>query len=587
MTEDVRQGDGNGGEGRGPGPPASRLVALSDIKFDFVPLGHVANADLSKQNRLFLDVGNALGPGVIDHHQLAAYLGSAAGLVITHPELIDDAVGSGVGAFTITLHADPDIDCVASAYLAQAWLTTGGFRTGSVALARYIDNIDIGHPAMVKDRPFSLYAAYMALAHRLSMYQWRSVQDRWNRTIRDGLEIVEFVLSRMEERQLPIVDIDAFDCPGHFRARDREEILQDIERYVAKLSDPDTCARRCSVRLPSHLGGYGEADALLVRHVQADDDPTRCVFFKDWARTDRERSSLGKGFTALAVFEPQSASSVPTVWISVPPDSELHIQGLAAMLDEAEATERIRRLGVDDRVEDPGTHEVKTPRPGYTNADPWYDGRAHDFTIVGSPRSGTVLSADTIETIFIAFGGDAEGRSQPLPASEDEAESEDGRDRALRRISKIVRLSRGEDGGLSTRQPSIFISYPRSRLAWVKENIYTPLVSRYGADEVFFDTHSLEPGSGWYAGLARAVEGSRIFLAVYCPEYFRSDWCQWELETVCVRDPRGKQGLLLPLMVDPVTVPPTCKLIQSLDASREGFWEQLWPVLEARLNAGT
>ena len=62
------------------------------------------------------------------------------------------------------------------------------------------------------------------------------------------------------------------------------------------------------------------------------------------------------------------------------------------------------RYGVDDRIEHPLTREKTVPCPGYVNTDPWYDGRAHGYTIIDSPRSGTLLSADKIDEIFIAFG---------------------------------------------------------------------------------------------------------------------------------------------------------------------------------------
>jgi hypothetical protein len=52
-------------------------------------------------------------------------------------------------------------------------------------------------------------------------------------------------------------------------------------------------------------------------------------------------------------------------------------------------------------------------RPGYANADPWYDGRAHGYTYVDAPRSGTLLTAEEIEAIFLRFGG-SETEPQPL-----------------------------------------------------------------------------------------------------------------------------------------------------------------------------
>ena len=58
----------------------------------------------------------------------------------------------------------------------------------------------------------------------------------------------------------------------------------------------------------------------------------------------------------------------------------------------------------DDRKQDPATGQPRPPRPGYDNADPWYDGRAHDYTIIDSPRGGTWLSADEIEAAFLEYG---------------------------------------------------------------------------------------------------------------------------------------------------------------------------------------
>ncbi len=56
-----------------------------------------------------------------------------------------------------------------------------------------------------------------------------------------------------------------------------------------------------------------------------------------------------------------------------------------------------------DRVVDPQTQTPKPLRLGYDNSDPWYDGRGHNYTIVDAPRHGTVLSADAIERVLLAF----------------------------------------------------------------------------------------------------------------------------------------------------------------------------------------
>ena len=89
------------------------------------------------------------------------------------------------------------------------------------------------------------------------------------------------------------------------------------------------------------------------------------------------------------------------------------MRGLGGLLDDREAAKRRRDHGEDNRVIDPVTGARLPPRPGYANADPWYDGRAHGYTIVDSPRAGTVLTADEIEAAFLEYG---EGATAPLTA---------------------------------------------------------------------------------------------------------------------------------------------------------------------------
>ena len=89
------------------------------------------------------------------------------------------------------------------------------------------------------------------------------------------------------------------------------------------------------------------------------------------------------------------------------------LRGLGGRLDEAEAARRRAAYGEDDRIADPASGEPRTPRSGFANADPWYDGRAHGHTIVDAPRSGTLLTADEVEAILLEFGAGAEDDALP------------------------------------------------------------------------------------------------------------------------------------------------------------------------------
>jgi hypothetical protein len=156
-----------------------------------------------------------------------------------------------------------------------------------------------------------------------------------------------------------------------------------------------------------------QAETLLVRDVQNLDDPQRCMYFKDWARSDGEHCPNRKGFIGLSVFMSEGPRSVRRCILSVTRDSGASLRGLGTLLDRAESERRAEVHGSDDRVTDPATGAARSPRPGYDNADPWYDGRAHGYTIVDAPRSGTLLTADEIEAIFVRFG-DAATAPQPL-----------------------------------------------------------------------------------------------------------------------------------------------------------------------------
>jgi hypothetical protein len=402
-----------------PLPPGNRpLVPRESLRFAFVGLGERAPEAAGPQDRLYLDVGNGLRPGVIDHHHRAAVGGPTAALVLAHPEFLDGAVTRyrrPGDPFTLVLHEKPDLDAVASAYLAAGYLSAGTCPPGAEVLARYVDRVDAGALGMTLSNPFSLYAAYLQLVNRLLRRAWSSTHECWREGVRGGLELIGHVLGRVTREGVPLPEVDAFACPGLFTEGDRQEVRADAERYCRKLADPRCHARRALLRLPGQFGGTVRAEALLVRDVQNPDDPERCSYFKDWARTDAGRCPDGKGFVALSVFLSEGAQQVRRCILSVTPDGGATLEGLGALLDGAEAERRRRVFGADDRVTDPATGEPRRPRPGYDNADPWYDGRAHGYTIVDSPRSGTFLSADEVEDAFLRFGGAAEAK--PFGAS--------------------------------------------------------------------------------------------------------------------------------------------------------------------------
>ena len=120
------------------------------------------------------------------------------------------------------------------------------------------------------------------------------------------------------------------------------------------------------------------------------------------------------GFVALCIFQSEGIDHIRRCILSVTPESGASLEGLGELLDNAESERRIEVHGVDNRVQDPVRGEPLEPRPGYRNADPWYDGRSHHYTILDSPRSGTLLTVEEIERLFLRFGRCREGDAQPV-----------------------------------------------------------------------------------------------------------------------------------------------------------------------------
>jgi hypothetical protein len=388
--------------------PSRPLVSRDVIRLAFASLGERAPALLLPADRLYLDVGNELRPGVIDCHLETSARASTTSMVLAHPELIDSCVIRGRRAdapFVLVLHERPNLDGVAAAWLALHYLETGHFPLGADALTRYVDAANQGNAGLTPARSCSLYAAFFQLGNQLGRQTWNSNHEHWQVYVRRGLKVLDFALDQASARAMPLEEVDALACPGEFSAEDRAEISRDRERYCRKLADPRCRARTAELLLPGRTGGTVTVPALLVRGVQTPDDAEPCAFFRDWAHSDSEHCSNAKGFIALCMFLPERARQVRRCILSVTPDSGASLRGLAEQLEQAETERRREIFGVDDRVIDPTSGQPRQARPGYANADPWYDGRGHNDTLVDSPRSGTLLRAEEIEDLFLHFGG--------------------------------------------------------------------------------------------------------------------------------------------------------------------------------------
>jgi hypothetical protein len=562
---------------------------------------------LERSNRLFLDVGGDLRVGVLDHHHFRVFEASAARMVERFPDYVRGAVDTdGSEPLTIVVHENPDLDSVVAAALALEVLE-GEPDDAVRRLAAYVDRVDSGRLGTCFGNPFSLYSAYAQILHDLTEQYASSGEDdgarKWSEVMEAGIDLVRSVLGRARDQNLAIESIDAFACEKSLnRKRDREFALRDRERYESKMTSPDTRVRKVRVRLPLPIGGLQDLNGLLVRNVQGGNVQDRVLYFKDWARTDSSRNPESGGFPLLCVFEERAKGEKGRCWISLRPDDGPLLTGLGRMLEEAEVRARMERLGEDSRWIDPKTNQTRDPRPGFENPDPWYDGRGHDHRIIETPADGTVLSADEIEAILLEYGRGIEagcllerlpGPESLLPeipvgARERRVWDELAREqvRTLDLVYKASQEQKAETDTSPVRHRDIFISYSRTRKAWIEQNLLPQLYEAFGAERVFMDLRNLNAGCGWLRELGEAIECGRVFIPVLSEEYDRSPWCQWESEMARMGQISCGCPVIVPLLLEPANLPVILKSLHGEAVWHDGWQDRLLGRVRSSL-AGT
>jgi uncharacterized protein YqgV (UPF0045/DUF77 family) len=289
-------------------------------------------------NTIYLDVGNNLSYGIIDHHHLSTQK-SATTLVYENKHLIPEYIN------TITLHKSPDLDCVAASFLVKYYHDNGEFPDFARQLCDFLDIVDFGYPTKHIVNLKSLFTII------------KSKEEDDCNIIQKGHDLI-YTLSKTGFDSG--IEIDKYTNEIQDIKNDIQIFEKDIQQSKSKIF---TIKDRYTQKDIQEKG-------LILFNPQS-------KLFKDWARD--------RGYDLLIVV----LNSKRTV-ISLKGDSLLTLEGIANKLNKEEEKKRIEfNISIDEEN-----------RPGYDIPDPWYDGRAHNYTIIDSPRSGTLLNFDQIINIF-------------------------------------------------------------------------------------------------------------------------------------------------------------------------------------------
>jgi hypothetical protein len=314
---------------------------------------------------LVLDVGMSTVPGVIDHHHHDAEPECAASLVVKHPRLVLDHVRPEEPLILVT-HRLPDFDALAAIFLALKLLATGrvdAAMTKIGAYARMVDSAALPKTIDLAGTPYAVLRARFAGS--------KKTEDEINRErIEEGLKFMRLLYAKAA------AGLDIVSDPKLFVGIDRYEramdkVRADYDQYLDDLGR----ARTVRLRLPdTRRTGRVAVDGLAV--VQP-----RSFLLKEWARRDKDRSTLGLGYSFLMI----SFGPARTI-LGVDPERGVNLRGLGPVLNAREAAKR--------------------EAEGRPFLQPWYEGDCpfFDYRIIDSPQDGTVLAPDDVLDAVLAFG---------------------------------------------------------------------------------------------------------------------------------------------------------------------------------------
>jgi hypothetical protein len=189
--------------------------------------------------------------------------------------------------------------------------------------------------------------------------------------LRSGLNLLEFLCQSASASPCQLEDTEFLRSLPEL-AEDIAWVENDFERYRQDMRK----AELFKATLPlQNVEGYKIVDGLWISKPES-------ALFKSWAR--------GSGFTLTVIQLSESR-----IIISVPPDQGVNLKGLGERLEKKETEIR----------EYMGKRRLGQNRPGFDSPDPWYDGRSplHQYTIIDSPRDGTVIEMEVIRSILLSY----------------------------------------------------------------------------------------------------------------------------------------------------------------------------------------
>ena len=365
-----------------------------NVTFKFVRNGTTAE-QTPETNTIWIDVGNKMEKGIIDHHgEEKDDSVCATEMVYKHPELVLQNI-TNPNELTIVGHILPDFDCVASAYLVKKLAENGELTLEMEKVVEYAKLTDTGkiNPGRndVKN-PYSILNAFAYMPDNQNV----SFDELNNNIMKNGFRLIDYCLERI--KQNPELTFDSLELIG-----DNSPFLEEIkllEQASKEYEKVLETADKTELTLPTLDGKSKKEPAIFVNDIP--ENELARDMMKNWLRDD------GFVFTSIPVYDSHSfrtydgqvLKDVKTsrVILSVAPGKGVNLEGLGKNIEDNES-EKCAELGIIRYSKGRDGSISYENRPGYESPDPWYDGRGHNYEIIDGPMSGSVLTIEEINKI--------------------------------------------------------------------------------------------------------------------------------------------------------------------------------------------
>ena len=384
------------------------------VKFEFVRNGTTAE-QTPEENTIWIDVGNKMEKGIIDHHgDEKDDSVCATEMVYRHPELVLQNI-TNPNELTIVGHILPDFDCVASAYLVKKLVENGELTPEMEKVVEYAKLTDTGRINPGRNDVKNTYSILNAFAY-MPENQNVSFDELNNNIMKNGFRLIDYCLERI--KQNPELTFDSPELIG-----DNSPFLEEIkllEQASKEYEEVLETADKTQLSLPTLDGKAKNVPSAFVKDIP-ENELTRDMM-KSWLRDD------GFVFTSIPVYDShnfrtddgQVLDDVKTsrVILSVAPGKGVNLEGLGKNIEDKES-EKCAELGIRRYSKGRDGSISYENRPGYESPDPWYDGRGHNYEIIDGPMSGSVLSVGEINEIAMEYSKHIE-KANALENSVDE-----------------------------------------------------------------------------------------------------------------------------------------------------------------------